>query len=31
VKEEHEEIETTSKEKNGRYIDRKSGKKIDKQ
>ena len=31
VKEEHENRETTSKEKNGRYFDRKSGKKIDKQ
>jgi hypothetical protein len=31
VKEEHEDSETTSKEKNGRYFDRKSGKKFNKQ
>ena len=31
VKEEHEDNETTSQEKNGRYFDRESGKKFNKQ
>jgi hypothetical protein len=31
VKEEHEDSKTTSQEKNGRYFDRKSGEKFNKQ